>query len=284
MPKVWPVALLTVSVLSVLVVSTLPACSGQGEAAAGRPTIVVTTSILGDVVARVLGDAADVVTIMPVGVDPHDFQASAREIDEMQRADALVVNGGGFEAGLVDVVDAGPGRRCAHLRGARRRRIRSATTPTSSPTRRAWPMWSSRSPRSWPGTSPQIWRPGCSSAPPATRRAPATPTLRSWRSLRRSPQDHRVMVTNHEVFGYFAARYGFEVVGRHHPERHHRDGARRRRPGRRWPHSSSSAGVPAIFADGLLAGGARRHPVGRGRRRRGRRAVHRVARRRRLRC
>ncbi len=27
------------------------------------------------------------------------------------------------------------------------------------------------------------------------------------------PEDGRVLITNHEVFGYFADRYGFEVVG-----------------------------------------------------------------------
>jgi zinc/manganese transport system substrate-binding protein len=27
------------------------------------------------------------------------------------------------------------------------------------------------------------------------------------------PEDQRILVTNHEVFGYFADRYGFEVVG-----------------------------------------------------------------------
>jgi len=27
------------------------------------------------------------------------------------------------------------------------------------------------------------------------------------------PQDRRILVTNHEVYGYFADRYGFEIVG-----------------------------------------------------------------------
>ena len=27
------------------------------------------------------------------------------------------------------------------------------------------------------------------------------------------PEERRVLVTNHQVFGYFADRYGFEVVG-----------------------------------------------------------------------
>ena len=70
-----------------------------------RPTVVVTTNILGDVVANLAGGAVEIVTIMPVGADPHDFQASAREVDAMRSADALVVNGGGFEKGLIDVIE-----------------------------------------------------------------------------------------------------------------------------------------------------------------------------------
>lgn len=69
------------------------------------PTIAVTTSVLGDVVTELVGDAAVVVTIMPPGVDPHDFQASAREIDELMQADALIINGGDYEEGLLDVLE-----------------------------------------------------------------------------------------------------------------------------------------------------------------------------------
>jgi len=66
----------------------------------------VSTNILGDVVERVVGDAATVITIMPVGADPHDFQPSAQQIAQMNDADALIINGGGFEEGLVDIVEA----------------------------------------------------------------------------------------------------------------------------------------------------------------------------------
>ena len=74
-----------------------------------QPTIVVTTNILGDVVGELVGDQANVVTIMPVGADPHDFQASAQEIDRLLSADALVVNGADFEAGLLDVIETARG-------------------------------------------------------------------------------------------------------------------------------------------------------------------------------
>ncbi|MEQ8840335.1 MAG: metal ABC transporter substrate-binding protein [Acidimicrobiales bacterium] len=71
-----------------------------------RPTIVVTTNILGDVVENLVGDGFDVVTIMPVGADPHDFQASAQQVAQIGEADVLIVNGAGFEEGLLDVIEA----------------------------------------------------------------------------------------------------------------------------------------------------------------------------------
>lgn len=83
-----------------------PAPSGSGLDVSERPTVVVTTNILGDVLGRVAGDQADIVTIMPVGADPHDFQASAQEIDQLLSGDALIVNGADFEEGLLDVIES----------------------------------------------------------------------------------------------------------------------------------------------------------------------------------
>ena len=85
--------------------SNAPSETDAPAADAALPNIVVTTNILGDVVEQVVGDAAEVVTIMPVGTDPHDFQASAQEVDVMYNADALIVNGAAFEEGLLDVIE-----------------------------------------------------------------------------------------------------------------------------------------------------------------------------------
>lgn len=79
------------------------------DASIELPLVVVTTSILGDVVSEAVGDAAEVVTIMPVGDDPHGFQASAQEVDVMMSADALIVNGAGLEESLLDVIEAAEG-------------------------------------------------------------------------------------------------------------------------------------------------------------------------------
>jgi zinc/manganese transport system substrate-binding protein len=75
------------------------------DTAAELPTIVVTTNILGDIVTQAVGDLAEVEVIMPVGSDPHDFSPSARQAESMENADLLVVNGAGFEEGMVDIIE-----------------------------------------------------------------------------------------------------------------------------------------------------------------------------------
>ena len=80
--------------------------SSSGESSAEKFSIVVTTNILGDVVANTVGDLFDVETIMPPGADPHVFQASAQQVNQMMEADLLVVNGANFEEGLLDVIEA----------------------------------------------------------------------------------------------------------------------------------------------------------------------------------
>lgn len=87
------------------------ACGTEADVAVAgvsedAPTIAVTTNILGDVVDNLVGDLANVETIMPVGADPHDFQASAQQVALVGDADALVINGAFFEEGIWDVIEA----------------------------------------------------------------------------------------------------------------------------------------------------------------------------------
>ncbi|MDG1087120.1 MAG: zinc ABC transporter substrate-binding protein, partial [Acidimicrobiales bacterium] len=117
--KSWQrVALALIAVFSLLAAS----CGGSGDAAVTtevsqadaatsaqsdeRPVVAVTTNILGDVVEQMVGDYVDVVTIMPVGADPHDFQASAQQIAQLGDAAVLIINGADFEAGLIDVIES----------------------------------------------------------------------------------------------------------------------------------------------------------------------------------
>ena len=66
-------------------------------------TVVVTTSILGDVAGQIVQCAGGTVTVlMPIGTDPHDFSASSDQVASMINADLVISNGLGLEPGLTD--------------------------------------------------------------------------------------------------------------------------------------------------------------------------------------
>ena len=199
----------------------------------GRPTVVVTTSILGDVVRELVGAAAVVEVVMPAGADPHDFQPSAQQVNAMRSADALVTNGGGFEAGLVPTIEAA-----------------AADVPTVAALDLVDVLAfdeegghghegeAADDGHDHEGDDPHFFTdpdrvadaaegiaafladevPALATDAVAATTAAYVDELRDLASevddtLASIPAARRVIITNHEVFGYFADRYDFEVVG-----------------------------------------------------------------------
>lgn len=105
-----PLARNAVLVATALIALVVTACSSSSTdtdsaSTSTKPTIVATTPILGTAAATVVGDAAEVVTIMPNGADPHSFAASPQQVEEMTTADLLVTNGEDLEESLTDAID-----------------------------------------------------------------------------------------------------------------------------------------------------------------------------------
>lgn len=73
------------------------------------PRVVVTTTVLGSVVGEILtcalGDDSSMTVLMPIGADPHDFQASSAQVAQMASADLVVANGLGLEEGVLDALE-----------------------------------------------------------------------------------------------------------------------------------------------------------------------------------
>lgn len=70
-----------------------------------RPVIVVTYSVLGDIVSQLVGDNATVTVVIPDGQDPHEFQPSAKDVETMNNAALVVSNGLDFEEGLEEAIE-----------------------------------------------------------------------------------------------------------------------------------------------------------------------------------
>ncbi len=88
-----------------LAVSLMASLSGTSVAAQGdRLQIVVSFSVLADVVRNVAGDAADVGTLIPLGANPHSYEPSAQDVVRLSNADAVFIIGLNFEERLQKVV------------------------------------------------------------------------------------------------------------------------------------------------------------------------------------
>ena len=58
-----------------------------------RPTIVTTTGILEDCIRNIVGNNAEVISLMGPGVDPHLYKASQGDIAKLSNADIIIYNG-----------------------------------------------------------------------------------------------------------------------------------------------------------------------------------------------
>ncbi|MHC6594111.1 zinc ABC transporter substrate-binding protein AztC [Arthrobacter sp. C152] len=228
-PAVRPVAR-TAVLLLVLCLGYL----GLGGALAGcssaaqRPTVVVTTNILGDITRNVVGDQADVVVLMGANADPHSFGISARQAAAIENADLVIHNGGGLEESVLNHVEA------AAAEGVPTLAALDAVEPLAfGPGELAAggaPGVTAVDPHFWTDPSraaraaAAIARgvashvDGVDAAVLRSQEAAYTQQLaglETWMEERFGSigADRRKLVTNHHVFGYLAQRFGFEVIG-----------------------------------------------------------------------
>ena len=225
---------------AVLALSVLASACGDDDgmaASGGVPTVVVTTNILGDVVTQLAGGTVEVVTIMPVGADPHDFQASAQQAAAMRTADVLIVNGGSFEEGLLDVIEG------AESDGVNVYEAMSAVSTiefgeNDHDDHDDHDDDDDHSGHDHSGEDPHFFTDPARMAAAVDGIAAflianvegidadiVTEAAEAYHEdlealdaevaalVAGIPAENRVLITNHEVFGYFADRYGFEVAG-----------------------------------------------------------------------
>ncbi|MBN9605611.1 MAG: zinc ABC transporter substrate-binding protein [Actinomycetales bacterium] len=99
--RLLPLAVLPVAALA-LAGCAAPAPSGDSEL-----VIVATTSVYGDLAAGVAGDRARVVSIIDSAAqDPHSYELTARDRLELETADLVVSNGGGYDPWAQQVLDS----------------------------------------------------------------------------------------------------------------------------------------------------------------------------------
>jgi zinc/manganese transport system substrate-binding protein len=202
---------------SVLAAGALAACGSSDD---GSTTVAATTGINADIVRNVAGPGVEVEQIVPDSASPHDFELSAQDRQRLEEADLVVANGAGLEAGIpLDDLDATTWELTQHVGDLRRplevEGAEEEEEGDSDP--HAW-MDPTRVAAALPSLAEALGEADPDHAAEYRRRAERyADRLGSLddevaRTLKRVPERDRELVTSHDAVGYFADRYGFDVV------------------------------------------------------------------------
>lgn len=230
---VLPALALTLAACSTSTDATAPAASPTGAASGSSSVrVVATTTVLGDVVGDIVRcGGGSMTTLMPVGADPHDFAASSDQVAEMVGADLVVANGLGLEGGLGDALEN------ATADGATVLEVAALVDPLPfASIGHADEHADEHAGEDAHGDlDPHFWFDMQRMATAATLVGErltdmtgdpayatcATQTADGIRAaeaevratLESVPVERRVLVTDHNAFGYLANAYGYEIVG-----------------------------------------------------------------------
>jgi ABC-type Zn uptake system ZnuABC Zn-binding protein ZnuA len=210
-------------VLLGLVVVLLAGC-GRASAPATPPggtrlSVLAAEAFLADIAQNVAGSQTVVLTLMPTGVDPHAYEPTPGDVARVADSDVLIVNGAGLEGFLSEMLRNAGGQRLV-IEASAGLATREVPGPDDH---------HEGDPHFWLDPNNVIRyveniRAGLTQADPrgaAIYTANAQEYIARLRELDQwiaaevaaIPQERRLLVTNHESFGYFADRYGFRVVG-----------------------------------------------------------------------
>ena len=197
-------------------------CAGGTDAKQGQVEVVATTTQIGDLVRNVGGEAVAVDQILQPNTDPHAYEPRPSDVVATAAAKLVFVNGDELDGWMDEVVDdSGSSARVVELGAGLPDRLPGASSGTAQAARYDPHWW--HDPRNAEAAVRQIAR-QLAAVDPARRRLferNATAYLVKLRVLDAGiarcigsvPPARRKLVTDHDAFGYFAGRYGIDVVG-----------------------------------------------------------------------
>ena len=184
-----------------------------------RLKVVATFSILGDVVHAIAGDTIDLTVLVGADGDTHSYEPVPQDSVALTNANLIFENGLGFESWLNDLNTAanGQAQRVVVSEGITAGKI-SVGDETGETDPHIW-----QNPYNYVRVA-ELIRDTLSSADPTntvTYQLNANAYITQLmdadtyvlQQVQKLPADQRKLVTNHDAFGYFASRYGLEIVG-----------------------------------------------------------------------
>jgi ABC-type Zn uptake system ZnuABC Zn-binding protein ZnuA len=268
-----------------LLAALVAACGSSEDDGSGRPTVTATTAVLADITEQVAGEDAQVEQLIPDSAGPHDFQLSAQDRAGIEDSVLLVSNGAELEQGIpVDEVEIAKFALADHVEGLLPLEDAGAHEEEEHGAEEAEHAEGEEEHAGEEGEHAEEEEHGHGTVDPhvwmdPTRVAGALPALaealaeadpdnaEGYRAratkfgneltaldaeiqaqLEAIPPANRELVTSHDALGYFADRYGFEVVATPFPA----SGAEAEASAGRIDEVEQAirrTGVPTVFAE-----------------------------------
>jgi ABC-type Zn uptake system ZnuABC Zn-binding protein ZnuA len=202
----------------------MPVNLGAGD----KLRVVATLNILSDIVQNVGGDWIELTTLLPVGADPHTYSAAPADLRSLSDAHVIFVVGEGVEESMLAVLEnrEGDSALVAVNHGIE---LMTVTEEDHEEDETEEHHHGDGDPHTWTAIPNVIeWVESIehtlSALDPANAAAYAAAAVAYTDQLEALeqeiqaavatiPLERRKLVTDHDVFGYFAAHYGFTVVG-----------------------------------------------------------------------
>ena len=201
---------LPVCAIAALAALLAAGCGADSAGSDAPASAVATTTQVADLVREVGGDRVDVTQLLEPNADPHDYEPRPSDVRELEAADVVFRSGGDVDDWLGDLAQSAGGD------------AQQVSLIESVRTRGDDPHWW-QDPRKADRAVVAV-RDALIEADPdgaSTYRSNAARYRRRLRSLDREvaaciarvPPAQRKLVTTHDALGYYADRYGLEVVG-----------------------------------------------------------------------
>ena len=204
-----------------IAVALFAAGCGSSGSDSGKVSVVATTTQIGDFARQVGGNEVDVHQILSPNTDPHDYEPRPDDVTTTADAKIILTNGDNLDAWMDKVIDdSGSDARVVDL---------GAGVPMKLPGESSGPEASQYDPHWWhdPRNAEEAVRQiaaQLSEVDPAGKAAFEANAATYEAKLKDLdagvascidgvPPAERKLVTDHDAFGYFAERYGIDVVG-----------------------------------------------------------------------
>lgn len=206
--------------MALLMVSASLLPAAQAEQA--KPLkLVATTTMLADLARELGGEQLEVTGLMGPGIDPHLYKASAGDVNLLQSADIILMNGLHLEGKMGDIFEAlrGQGRQVISLEdGLNPERLLHDEENPEAPDPHIWfdvSLWQEAAAY----VAQRLAEVDTEHAAAYKARLDAyLQQLKELDDYIRSraaelPEEQRVLITAHDAFQYFGRAYGFQVRG-----------------------------------------------------------------------